>query len=197
VKTFFASALFSFLLASFAMHLHLFSSTEVVITPIAEPPVIQAKVLPKMRPILTEQQQIAKTATAVSRLYKTISVPEARQVVRLAFVHAKRNNIDPYLVVGLIAAESSFRQNVVSHMGAGGFMQVMEIYHADKLKGRNVFDPHVNIQTGVKILSNCLKKHRTNKRALGCYNGVRSVKGIQAYYDKVSKKRERIKRLVM
>jgi soluble lytic murein transglycosylase-like protein len=67
----------------------------------------------------------------------------------------------------------------------------------NKLKGRNVFDPHVNIQTGVKILSNCLKKHRTNKRALGCYNGVRSVKGIQAYYDKVSKKRERIKRLVM
>jgi soluble lytic murein transglycosylase-like protein len=197
MKSFFISALCSFLFVMFALHLPLLAPAQSIVTPVPAQAVIVAKVLPKLKPILTEQQQITKTATAVSRLYKTLSVPDAKQVVKLAFTYAKKNGIDPYLIVGLIAAESSFRKDVVSHMGAGGFMQVMEIYHGDKIKGRDVFDPHVNIQVGVKILANCFKKHKTNQRALGCYNGVRSVKGIAKYHAKVIKSKERIKRLVV
>jgi soluble lytic murein transglycosylase len=191
-------ALFTLVFAVLALQARplLLSTNTTVVTALADYPVIESKILAKMSPILSERQQIDKTARVVSWLYKTMGLPQAKQVIALAFAHAKKNNIDPYLVVGLIAAESSFRQNIVSHMGAEGYMQVMALYHADKLDGRDVLDAAVNIQTGVQVLADCLKKHTLNKPALGCYNGARRAKDVQTYYDKVTKKQARIKRLV-
>ena len=195
MKTIFNTALITFILAS--LMIHFYPKQEVMVVPDKIHHAEIVKAVPKPKPVLTEQQQISKTATAIVAIYRTLSVSQAKSVIKLVFNYSKQHKIDPYLVVGLIAAESGFRQNVVSDMGAGGFMQVMEVYHEDKVRGRNVFDPHVNIQVGVKILANCFKKYGSNQRALGCYNGTQSAKGIKAYSGKVLGKRDRITRLAM
>lgn len=87
--------------------------------------------------------------------------------------HAK--NIPVKLVLGLIAAESEFKQFAVSSVGALGFMQVMPGVHRDKiskLENKDVYDPVSNIKMGMTILSDCMHTHKNVKAALQCYNGA-------------------------
>ena len=102
---------------------------------------------------LTEEDRVAK---AVAKLYKTTKYKDTKKVVKLVYKHARKQKIKPMLVIGLIASESGFRRTAVSSHGAIGYTQVLPKYHQDKIAGRDVFDPKVNIEVGIKILSYCI-----------------------------------------
>lgn len=82
---------------------------------------------------------------------------------------------DPLLIVAIMAVESSFNARAVSNMGAQGLMQVIPRFHLDKIGrhgGKNaLFDPHVNVRVGVKVLHEGLQRYGTLQRALQYYNG--------------------------
>ena len=97
--------------------------------------------------------------------------------------NAERYDVDKYLIMAIIRAESSFRVTVVSHAGAIGLMQIMpqtgehiasrigvEDYTQDML-----YDPAINIQFGTWYISQLIEQFNGNlDTALAAYNAGRN-----------------------
>ncbi len=73
--------------------------------------------------------------------------------------NAARFNVDPFLVMGIISAESGFRADVSSHRNAKGLMQLKEDTAAWCVEqfglsadAANLFDPETNITIGCSYL---------------------------------------------
>ncbi|MFY0523174.1 lytic transglycosylase domain-containing protein [Archangium gephyra] len=107
-------------------------------------------------------------------------LPE-RQQRRLAMAivrEARRNKVDPMLVVAVIRCESSFNNYAVSHVGAMGLMQVMPDtgdYLADKAgfklqRHTNLFDSELNVELGTAYLADLIQRFGSPERALVAYN---------------------------
>ncbi len=121
---------------------------------------------------LTRQQ--ANIATWLSRRYKVAPEPVSR-LVQEAWEIGKRAELDPTLILAVIAVESSFNPFAQSPVGAQGLMQVMTNIHDDKyvpFGGKHAaFDPVTNLRVGVQVLKDCIE------RAGGVYAGLRYYVG--------------------
>ncbi|WP_257446752.1 lytic transglycosylase domain-containing protein [Archangium lipolyticum] len=121
-------------------------------------------------------------------------LPE-RQQRRLAMAivrEARRNGVDPMLVVAVIRCESSFNNYAVSHVGAMGLMQVMPdtgTYLADRAgfklqRHTNLFDSELNVELGTAYLADLIQRFGSPERALVAYNaGPGLAKKILAKRD--------------
>ncbi len=96
----------------------------------------------------------------------------------LIIPEAKRHNLDPYLISGIIRQESIFNPEIVSPAGAIGLMQIMPYtgkYIAEK-KGRDfsvdsLYLPHYNIHFGTYYLNELREQFDTNLvMILAAYN---------------------------
>ena len=82
------------------------------------------------------------------------------------YKYAKENDINPFLIFAIIKNESNFKQNIDSHIGAIGLMQLMEDTAremANKLGVEVVvkealYNPETNIKIGTKYFA-YLKEH--------------------------------------
>ena len=81
-----------------------------------------------------------------------------------------KNNLDPYLVMGIIKTESGFQKYATSNKNAKGLMQIMDttasdinnqINIVDDING-NLYDENVNIAIGCKYFSNLVNKYNGN-----------------------------------
>ncbi len=90
---------------------------------------------------------------------------------------AEKHNLDPLLVKAVIKVESDFEVEALSRKGAQGLMQLMP-QTAAHLGVKDVWDPHHNIEGGVKYLRKMLNKFNNNlSLALAAYNaGPNKVK---------------------
>jgi membrane-bound lytic murein transglycosylase MltF len=99
----------------------------------------------------------------------------SRDILKHIFVEAKRNKVDPFLMISLIIVESGFNENSVSKKGAVGLMQIMPKWHnveVDKL-----FDPYYNVARGIEIYAKMLAQVNGNDiKALTKYSGDKSLK---------------------
>lgn len=83
---------------------------------------------------------------------------------------AKCHGVDPALIKSVIAAESCYREMVVSYRGASGLMQLMP-ETADELGVVDIFDPAENINAGTRYLSWLLKHYNGSfTHAIAAYN---------------------------
>lgn len=88
-------------------------------------------------------------------------------------------NIDPYLVLAIIKAESNFRPEAISHKNAKGLMQISERtgkWGADKLQiadytSKKLFEPETNINIGCWYLSMLYDEFNDTDLVLAAYNG--------------------------
>jgi soluble lytic murein transglycosylase-like protein len=113
-------------------------------------------------------------AVIVARKYR-VSEEAAREFVRTAYREGVRHGVDPMLIVSVIAVESRFNPVAQSEGGAMGLMQVIPRYHTEKFdaaKEGSVFDPHTNIQVGVKILKEYIGRGGNELAGLQLYNGA-------------------------
>jgi len=72
-----------------------------------------------------------------------------RELVETAYAEARRNRLDPLLVIAVMAIESRFNPIAQSDAGATGLMQVIPQYHEDKFSpedGESMLDPRTNIK---------------------------------------------------
>ncbi len=134
-------------------------------------------------------------ALGVVEAVQASQLPE-RQQRRLAMAivrEARRNKLDPMLVVALIRCESSFNNYAVSHVGAMGLMQVMPdtgIYLADKAgfklqRHTNLFDSELNVELGTAYLADLIGRFGSVEKALVAYNaGPTLARKILAKKDK-------------
>lgn len=93
--------------------------------------------------------------------------------------YATEYEVDPYLILSIIKAESNFKQNAVSHKNATGLMQIMEPtanWLAQKMKlsdfqYKNITEPELNIQIGCYYIAYLAEIYNGNvDNTLAAYN---------------------------
>lgn len=151
------------------------SNLEAMPNPVAVATDITNKIIPSGAPQAADHPKLATLSDHIQRTYK-VSERKATSIVREALKSADRHQVEPELILAVIAIESTFRERAVSRVGARGLMQVMPGVHREKLKdiggSRALFDPAKNIHTGSQILVDYLNDHSGNlRRALLNYNG--------------------------
>ena len=110
----------------------------------------------------------------LSRMQRyTIERDEALSILRVVYQEAKLSDIEPDLVLAVIAIESSFDRFAISPVGAQGLMQVMPFWKKEIGRSSdNLTDIAVNIRYGCKILQFYLQKSKGDfSEALARYNG--------------------------
>jgi hypothetical protein len=92
------------------------------------------------------------------------------QIDSLVGEAAKREEIDPALIRGVMEQESAFRPCAVSPKGAMGLMQLMPAT-ATQLGVRDPFDPGQSVDAGARFLKQLLQSYGGDiPMALGAYN---------------------------
>lgn len=111
----------------------------------------------------------------LSRKYR-IASSVAGALARMAFSIGKEFDVDPQLLLAVIAIESRYNPFVESAVGAQGLMQVMGSVHRDKLRANGgpaaIFNPVVNIRIGTQILADCIRRRGSIEGGLACYVGA-------------------------
>jgi hypothetical protein len=91
---------------------------------------------------------------------------------------ARRQGVEPALVHAIVSAESAYNPQAVSRAGAIGLMQVMPATAVDYgvSNPSALFDPVVNVDTGVRHLKRLLRKYGNDYgRVIMAYNAGEGV----------------------
>ena len=142
-------------------------------------------------PVLSPQMQNA--LSYVQRRYK-VSPEALTPVFEVAQMIGTERRIDPLLILSIIAIESRFNPFAESSMGAKGLMQVIPRFHTDKLpvgaNERSLLDPVINVQVGVKVLEEAIRRKGGLEAGLQQYAGSSDPDG--AYAAKVLAEKGRL-----
>lgn len=127
-----------------------------------------------------------------------ISLAESQRYVSHAIEVAKEVNLDPALILAVMAIESSFNPNAQSHAGAQGLMQVLTRVHTEKFEPYGgvvaAFVPEANIRVGALILKACIAKAGSLEAGLRSYLGAPNAStGPNSYATKIIVEREELK----
>jgi soluble lytic murein transglycosylase-like protein len=110
---------------------------------------------------------------------------DARPFADLIETVALKHGVDPELVHAVVQAESNYRVDAKSGVGARGLMQVMPATAKD-FGIKNLYDPQNNLEAGVQYLKFLLERFDI-KRAIAAYNAgptaVRRYRGIPPYAE--------------
>lgn len=146
---------------------------------------------------LTEDQ--ATIAYWLSKKYKVAPEPLGALVVE-AYAQGERYQLDPKLIMAVMAIESRFNPFAQSAVGAQGLMQVMTKVHQDKYEsfggGFAAFDPASNLQVGARILKDCVSRFGGIQPGLQCYVGAANLPSDGGYSAKVLAEYERLQQAV-
>jgi soluble lytic murein transglycosylase-like protein len=107
---------------------------------------------------------------------------------------AKEVNLDPVLLIAVMAIESNFNPNAQSGAGAQGLMQVMTRVHLNKYAPYGgpaaAFKPEANIRVGAYILKYYIAQAGSLTGGLRYYVGGPAVSADGGYVGKVLRERD-------
>lgn len=133
------------------------------------------------------RQQAAVTYW-LSTKYRVAPEPLAALVAE-AYRIADKADVDPILLLAIMAIESGFNPFAQSNMGAQGLMQVMTRVHSDKYDGfggvHAAFDPVTNLRVGARVLDDCITRRGSVEGGLRCYVGATPDISDGGYVNKV------------
>ncbi len=136
----------------------------------------------------------ANVAYWLSRKYRVAAEPLGALVAEAYEIGAKAN-LDPTLILAVMAVESRFNPFAQSPVGAQGLMQVLTRVHTDKYEDFGghlaAFDPMSNLRVGVRVLQDCIKRAGSVEGGLRLYVGAVSTDGSW-YINKVMAEHLRI-----
>ena len=145
-------------------------------------------------PGVTSEQSKA-LRSYIARKYR-IAHKAAGVLIQNVFQVARQRELDPQLVLAVIAIESRYNPFAESHVGAQGLMQVMTRVHKEKFVDfadgvDAALNPLANIQVGTQILYDCIKRRGSIRAGLACYVGATGP-GDGGYGNKVLAEMRRI-----
>jgi hypothetical protein len=122
-----------------------------------------------------ETESKNRVAACISKRYK-ITSDAALKITQLAEEVAAKHELDPNLILAIIANESKFHPLLVSPVGALGLMQIMPNVHKRKLAaygGENAaLNPEVNMMIGATIISSFIRQTGSLEGGLAMYVGA-------------------------
>ena len=141
-------------------------------------------------------RQQAAVARWLSLRYRVAPEPISR-LVQEAWSVGQKANLDPTLILAIMAIESSFNPFAQSPVGAQGLMQVMTKVHNDKYEafGGNhaAFDPVTNLRVGVQVLKECIARAGSLEAGLRFYVGAANLAEDGGYASKVLSEQNALK----
>lgn len=143
-------------------------------------------------------RQQAAVAYWLSTKYRVAPEPLGALVAE-AYQIGDKADVDPILLLAIMAIESGFNPFAQSPMGAQGLMQVMTKVHSEKYEGfggaHAAFDPVTNLRVGARVLQDCIGRRGGTEGGLRCYVGATSAISDGGYVTKVMAEFNRLKQV--
>jgi len=144
----------------------------------------------------TEAERKAVTSHLTKKF--GLSPEDTAHYVAQAITVGKEVNLDPTLILAVMAIESSFNPRAESRAGAQGLMQILTHVHQEKFEPYGgplaAFIPEANIRVGALILKACIAKAGSLEAGLKHYLGApNAASGINTYTGKVFSEREELR----
>ena len=131
----------------------------------------------------------------LSRKYGVAPEPVAA-LVAAAHEIGRKVQLEPTLILAVMAVESGFNPFAQSPVGAQGLMQVMTSVHHQKYTsfgGRMAaFDPITNMRVGVRVLLACIERAGSLEGGLKFYVGAANLDDDSGYANKVLSEQARL-----
>lgn len=135
------------------------------------------KIITPMENTAISHQARKRLASMINHHWKTGYI-RANQIVGMAIDAGELSDLDPLLILSVMAKESSFQPDAANQLGPEGLMQVWRKWHTEKYKDLGIPDykkptPRENVILGAAILREYINMERHDlKRALQRYNGA-------------------------
>jgi len=134
----------------------------------------------------------------ISKRYP-VNSSDTELFVSAAYLAAHEMELDPHLILAVMAIESSFNPEAESPVGAQGLMQVMTKVHTKRFEphgGAQVAkDPITNIRVGSAILKEYITRGGSVKQGLKSYVGAAAFSHDFGYGEKVLAEYHRLKQV--
>ena len=144
-------------------------------------------------PIVSIQEEEKETDSAllyrlISKVNPSSSTQQRAEYVTIILRLSQDYSIDPFLIAGVIATESTFKPSVKNYNGTcHGSMQVSKRYWDEPLREVGIieqpsdyYDIKRGVRAGVYVLNHYLSRSKSVQEALHKYSG-----GATNYYAKV------------
>lgn len=140
-----------------------------------------------------QQQRVTQW---ISKRYR-VANDATNMLVSAAYLTGKEVQIDPLLILAVMAIESRFNPFAESPVGAQGLMQVMSKVHHDKFAEmggtRAALNPVANIRVGALILKEYVARGGSVEAGLKRYVGAAAMDSDDGYGAKVLGEYDRLK----
>jgi soluble lytic murein transglycosylase-like protein len=147
----------------------------------------------KLPPGKATPAQVEALRRYITRKYR-VSNEATRMLISTAYGVGQEMNVDPLLLLAVIAIESSFNPFAESQVGAQGLMQVLTKVHMDKFATfggeQAAWNPVANIHVGALILKDCIVRGGSLVAGLRMYAGAAGESN--PYGDRVLAERRRL-----
>jgi soluble lytic murein transglycosylase-like protein len=164
----------------------------------AQIPVTRVALDARSTSALGTAREQAAVADYIARKYR-VAAQATAQLVKAAYLTGREVGIDPLLILGVIAIESSFNPYAESGVGAQGLMQVMTKVHQDKYEAVGgvaaALNPYANIKIGALVLKDCIARAGSIEGGLKYYVGA-TTNTDGGYGAKVLAERQRLRQLL-
>ncbi|CAG2158713.1 lytic transglycosylase domain-containing protein [Cupriavidus numazuensis] len=164
----------------------------------AQIPVTRVALDARSTSTLGTAREQAAVADYIARKYR-VAAQATAQLVKAAYLTGREVGIDPLLILGVIAIESSFNPYAESGVGAQGLMQVMTKVHQDKYEAVGgvaaALNPYANIKIGALVLKDCIARAGSLEGGLKYYVGA-TTNTDGGYGAKVLAERARLRQLL-
>ncbi len=157
--------------------------------------VLSAAIPPAAVDATAEMQQRNMTQY-LSRRYR-VADDAVRILVAAAHEAGGEFDLDPSLILAVMAIESALNPFAQSPVGAQGLMQVMTSVHTEKFEPHGgehaALDPIANIKVGATILKDLIRRGGSVERGLQLYVGAGNLPDDGGYGARVLAERSRIR----
>ncbi len=143
---------------------------------------------PKIGQAVSLEPANNNVVTYLARRYH-VADGAVRLMVSAAQSAGKERQLDPLLILAVVAVESSMNPFAQSPVGATGLMQVMPSLHGGKFSeqdgSRGALDPVANIHVGSQILAELVRRGGSVERGLQLYVGAGNASDDGGYANRV------------
>lgn len=151
--------------------------------------------VPIRAPMTADDPQQKRVVQYLARRYR-VADGAVRLLVSTAFQIGREKNLDPLLILSVVAIESSLNPFAESSIGAQGLMQVMTRVHSQRFEPHGgetaALDPIANMKVGSSILHELISRGGSVERGLQLYVGAGNMPDDGGYGVRVLGERARL-----